>query len=147
MEQKTKISIQGGDAATREQNNTPQSRLWWFPDGLRRIITLPAIYWQFFDDLDEAGRIDDFCTEVFYTAIETQPVAIASNELGTDDFEFYLRLTIKRSIITHKLLHDEDNLVVANDVLADDTFIPFGYLKNAFDVACCDPDTQPGSDT
>lgn len=82
---KITIDLEGADSAHFDRISQPESRAFDFPDGVRRIITLPHRYWQAYDIIDDAWG---FCGDYEQSSYEWTAEKLPS---GHPDFEDKIR--------------------------------------------------------
>jgi hypothetical protein len=60
------IQLVGGDSAHREHMTRQTSRIWGFPDGLQRVITMSGWHWYAYDSFTDRGwDPQDWITTIF----------------------------------------------------------------------------------
>lgn len=98
----TSIRLFGADGEHHAAMSAPESRAFEFPDGVRRIITLPHRYWHAYDVLDAAwGFQRDYETLSYQWALERRPADAAA-------FESWLRYFFRQLIETGWTVYNED---------------------------------------
>lgn len=82
-----KISIQGGDSAHRQRMQKISSRVWPFPDGRERVVTMSGWHWEAYDQMVAPCEVREVANTIYELA--QQEIA-----LGTDptlDFEDWIQ--------------------------------------------------------
>ncbi len=103
------IELSGADSAHRNRINQTVSRLFVFPDGISRHITLKVWYWISYDRLQAAcGFADDDFTRGVYE------LSTKWSRLNGTDFELELRDGFATAIRQGIWGHEEDGSAVAN---------------------------------
>ena len=74
------INISGGDSAHLQKMKERTSRIWKFPDGLERIITLSGWHWEAYSSLiapNQRPRFAERCLELAQSEISNPLESIA----------------------------------------------------------------------